>query len=79
MLRLSPVAKHRGWAMLDAVMALGLWASAGTGLMLQTRTVIQLQTMAWREELATEWQVDLFERLHLAHPQAPVNSTGVKN
>jgi hypothetical protein len=63
---------HRGWAMLDALMALALWSTLGIGLMMQTRHFIAQQRSTWLQIQATEWLADAFERLHLSQVGTPV-------
>lgn len=63
---------RQGWAMLDALMALALWATVGLGLMMQTRNFIAQQRSTWLQTQATEWLADAFERLHLSQAGTPV-------
>ncbi len=67
----SPAA-WRGWAMVDALLALVIWSSAGLALMAQTRDLMAQQRSTWLQAQASEWQTDLLERLRLAQTQAPV-------
>ena len=68
--------KHRvmtgGWILTESLMALAIWSSVGTGLLIATQQWIQQQRSTWLQSQALEWQADLFERLHLAHIQTPV-------
>ena len=72
MFRLKLAGLNRGWAMLEAIMALGLWGIVGTSLMMQTTQLMKTQHLTWREEGGIEWQADLFERLRMARSQAPI-------
>ncbi len=72
MQRLNTSRQHRGWAMLDALLALGLWSMTGIALMLQARATLSAHRLVWRQAQAIEWQSDLFERLRLAPGVPPV-------
>lgn len=65
----------KGWVLMDALLALGLWSLVGMALMLQARWAMVAQRTVWRQGQAIEWQTDLFERLHLAQPAAPTELT----
>ena len=58
-------APPKGWALLDAVLALAVWSSVGIGLMMQTHVAMQQQSAAWRYDQALQWQADVLERLRL--------------
>ena len=62
----------KGWALLDALMALALWSTVGIGLMLQTRHFITQQRSTWLQIQATEWLADAIERLHLSQAGMPM-------
>ena len=65
-------APPRGWALLDAVLALAVWSSVGIGLMMQTHVAMQQQSAAWRYDQALQWQADVLERLRLSRVHTPV-------
>ena len=62
----------KGWALLDAVLALAVWSSVGIGLMMQTHVAMQQQSAAWRYDQALQWQADVLERLRLSRVHTPV-------
>ena len=64
-------ASWRGWAMVDALLALVFWSSTGLALMEQTRRLMAHQRSAWLLAQAAEWQTDVLERLRLAQAQGP--------
>ena len=73
MRRLKKLTSMSGWALVDTLLALGLWSSMGLSLALQTRSWMVQQRYAWQHALATEWQADLFEVLRLASSERPVS------
>lgn len=59
--------RWRGWAMVDALLALVFWSGTGLTLMEQTRRLMAQQRSTWMHSQAVEWQADALERLRLAH------------
>ncbi|MDI9331266.1 MAG: hypothetical protein QM527_08155 [Alphaproteobacteria bacterium] len=62
----------RGWALLDALLALGLWSWLGLSLVWQTRALLQQYRLLAQQTVAGEYQADLFETLRLARATAPM-------
>ena len=58
--------RPKGWALLDALMAMALWSTVGIGLMLQTRHFITQQRSTWLQIQATEWLADASPNEHTA-------------
>lgn len=61
-----------GWAMVDAMLALMVWSSAGLALMAQTQHLMAQQRNAWWLAQSAEWQADALERLRLARAAQPL-------
>lgn len=72
--RTGPGGEQRQWglAMVDALLSLVIWSSAGLPLMVQTQHLMAQQRHTWWLAQSAEWQADALERLRLARTAQPL-------